>query len=130
VLNFMMETGQLNLVEKEGELFPNFEVRFFNGHTPGQLIPFIHTDNKTIVYTSDLVPTTANIPLLWIAAYDLDPVIVMEEKEKFLEEVVEKDYILFFEHDYYTECARLQNSEKGIVLKAKYRLTEIIGSNS
>jgi len=126
VLNFVNNSGKLKLVENEGELFPNFEVRFFDGHTPGQMIPFIHTPNKTFVYTSDLIPTTANIPLLWIASYDLDPVKVMEEKARFLEEVSEKNYVLFFEHDYYTECATVQFTGKGFALKEKFKLADLI----
>lgn len=126
VLNFMFESGKFNLVENEGELFPNFEVQFFDGHTPGQMIPFIHTKNKTFVYLSDLIPTSVNIPLLWLAAYDLFPVTALEEKEKFLNEAAEKDYILFFEHDYYTQCATVQNSEKGVVLKEKFELKELL----
>ncbi len=125
VLNFMNDSGKLNFVETEGELFPNFEVRFFDGHTPGQMIPFIHTEEKTFVYMSDLIPTTANIPLLWLAAYDLFPVTALEEKEKFLGEAVEKGYILFFEHDFYTECATVQNLEKGVVLKEKFGLKQM-----
>jgi len=126
VLQFMYNSGQLNFIEDEGEIFPNFEVRFFDGHTPGQMIPLIHTHKNTFVYTSDLIPTTANIPLLWIAAYDLDPVKVMEEKEKFLKELAEKNYILFFEHDYYTECASVRESEKGVVLNTTFNLSDLL----
>ncbi len=126
VLSFIHDSGKLKLVEKEGELFPGFEVRFFEGHTPGQMIPFIHSPEKTFVYTSDLVPTTANIPLLWIAAYDLDPVKVMEEKKKFLAEVAEKEYVLFFEHDFYVECATLHQTDKGVQLKETFRLNELL----
>ena len=126
VLNFIHDSGKLKLVENEGELFPNFEVKFFDGHTPGQMIPFIHTEKQTFVYTSDLIPTVGNIPLLWIASYDLNPVKVMEEKEIFLKEVTGKNYVLFFEHDYYTECATIQQTEKGFVLKAKFKLEELI----
>lgn len=126
ILNFMKDSGKLNLVEKEGELFPNFEVRFFDGHTPGQMIPFIHTEKETFVYTSDLIPTTANIPLLWIASYDLDPVKVMAEKKIFLDEVADKNYTLFFEHDYYSECATIKHSEKGVVLKEKFKLADLV----
>jgi len=126
ILDFFHDSRKLQLVEEEGELFPGFEVRFFDGHTPGQMIPFIHTGNKTFVYTSDLVPTTGNIPLLWIASYDLDPVQVMEEKQKFLEEAVAKDYILFFEHDYHAECATIRKTEKGIGLAEKYQLAELV----
>lgn len=120
VLNFLFESGKLNLVENEGELFPNFEVRFFNGHTPGQMIPFIHSEEKTIVYMADLIPTAANIPLLWLAAYDLYPVTAMEEKETFLNEAVKKEYILFFEHDNYTECATIKKTVKGFAEKENF----------
>jgi glyoxylase-like metal-dependent hydrolase (beta-lactamase superfamily II) len=122
VLGFIFDSGKLNLVEKEGELFPGIEVRFFDGHTPGQMIPFISVENKTLVYMADLIPTAANIPLLWIAAYDLFPVTAMEEKEKFLNEAVRNEYILFFEHDYYTECATVSKTEKGFSEKERFSL--------
>jgi glyoxylase-like metal-dependent hydrolase (beta-lactamase superfamily II) len=108
-------------LENEDNLFPDVEVRFYDGHTPGQVIPFIHTENKTVVYTSDFIPTSASIPLQWIAAYDLYPVKTMAEKEQFLEEATENNYILFFEHDYFTECATVQKNEKGgFVIKEKF----------
>ena len=125
VLDFLFDSGQLNFAESEGELFPGFDVRFFDGHTPGQMIPLLKTVDKTFAYMSDLVPTTANIPLLWIAAYDLDPVKVMEEKQQFLEEAAKNNYILFFEHDYYTECATVQQTEKGFTVKESFKLEEL-----
>ncbi len=126
VLNFISDSGKLKLVENEGELFKNIEVKFFDGHTPGQMIPFIFFENKTLVYTADLIPTAANIPLLWIASYDLFPVTVMDEKEKFLNEAVQKEYILFFEHDYYTECASLSKTERGYTEKERFNLNELL----
>jgi len=117
VLNFLFDSGKLNLVEEEGEVFRNIAVRFFDGHTPGQMLPFIAYDGETIVYTADLVPTVANVPLLWVAAYDLNPVKVLEEKEEFLEEAARNNYILFFEHDFYNECATIEKGEKGFQVK-------------
>ena len=125
VLSFMNTSGKLNFVEEEGLLFPNFNVHFFDGHTPGQMIPFIKYHNKTLVYTADLIPTAANVPLLWLAAYDLFPETALQEKEQFLNEVAEKNYILFFEHDFYTECASLKKSEKGVVLNARFRFNDM-----
>ncbi len=127
VLDFLFDSGRLNFVEKEGRLFPNIDVQFFDGHTPGQMIPFIHSEDKIFIYTSDLIPTAANIPLLWIAAYDLDPVKVMNEKKIFLDTVAEKNQILFFEHDYFTECATVHKTDKGVVLKDKFKFEEFSG---
>jgi glyoxylase-like metal-dependent hydrolase (beta-lactamase superfamily II) len=124
VLNFLFNSAKLNLVENEGELFSNIEVRFYDGHTPGQMIPFIRIENKTVVYMADLIPTAANIPLLWLAAYDLYPVKALEEKEKFLVEAVKKEYILFFEHDFYNECATVSKTEKGFVVNENFSWVE------
>jgi glyoxylase-like metal-dependent hydrolase (beta-lactamase superfamily II) len=124
VLNFLFNSGKLNLVEKEGDLFPKIEIRIFDGHTPGQMIPFIRSEEKTVVYMADLIPTAANIPLLWLAAYDLYPVKALYEKEKFLEEAAKNGYILFFEHDYYTECATVLKTEKGFAESDRFSWTE------
>ncbi len=124
ILEFLFNSGRLNLVENEGELFPNITVRFYDGHTPGMMIPFINYKGKTIVYMSDLIPTAANIPLVWLAAYDLYPVTSLEEKEDFLKDAVERDFVLFFEHDFYTECATVQFEEKGFRVNQKCNLTD------
>jgi len=50
----------------------------------------------------------------------LHPVTSLEEKEEFLREADEKKYILFFEHDFYTECATVEWGEKGPKMKEKF----------
>lgn len=122
ILNFLKEEGRMQLVDEACELFPGISVRLFDGHTPGQMIPFIHFGDKTYVYMSDLIPTSANIPIVWLASYDLYPVTAMEEKEAFLREVAQKNYILFFEHDLYTQCATVEWGDKGPRVKEKFSL--------
>ncbi|MFY9153453.1 MAG: MBL fold metallo-hydrolase [Prolixibacteraceae bacterium] len=121
ILDFLKVDGNMQLVEDDCELFPGISVRMFDGHTPGQMIPFITSGDKTYVYMSDLIPTVANIPIIWLASYDLYPVTALEEKERFLKEAAEKEYILFFEHDYYTECATVEWNGKGSKVKEKFR---------
>lgn len=111
----MVNSGQLQTVSKEGELFSGFEIRFFHGHTEAQMIPFIHSENKTIVYMGDLLPSISHIPLPYIMAYDIRPLVSLEEKEKFLHEAAAENYILFFEHDLTRECCTVAQSQKGIV---------------
>jgi len=120
------ESGQLKLVESDDELFANFNVRFFNGHTDGQMIPFIKYIGKTIVFMADLLPAAAHIPLPYIMAYDTKPLETLKEKEMFLSEAIENEYILFFEHDLYNECCTLQNTEKGPKVKATFKLSEVL----
>lgn len=122
ILNFLKTAGNMQLVDDDCELFPGISVRMFDGHTPGQMIPFIQYQGKTYVYMSDLIPTVANIPIVWLASYDLYPVTSMQEKEVFMKEAAEKEYILFFEHDVYTECATVEWTEKGPKVKEKFSL--------
>lgn len=108
------ESGHLRFVDKEGELFPGFSVRFVNGHTVGQMIPLINYKGTTLVYTADLIPTFAHLPLIWNMGYDLDQLSTIEEKKSLLQEALENNYILFFEHDIINECCSLKVTPKGI----------------
>jgi glyoxylase-like metal-dependent hydrolase (beta-lactamase superfamily II) len=108
------ESGNLVLVSEGDEIWPGIELRIFYGHTPGLIIPIIHYDDKTFVYTGDLIPTKAHIPLLWNMSYDLLPLITIAEKEALLQEALEGDYILLFQHDVMRECCTLVRKDKGI----------------
>ncbi|MFZ4522245.1 MAG: MBL fold metallo-hydrolase [Bacteroidales bacterium] len=121
------EKGKLELFEGDTQLFPDVAVRIFNGHTDGQVIPFIHYKEKTIVYMADLLPSAAHIPLPWVMSYDTRPLITLKEKELFMAEAAEKGYILFLEHDLYNECCTVEATEKGIRLKACFPLAAIDG---
>jgi glyoxylase-like metal-dependent hydrolase (beta-lactamase superfamily II) len=122
----IMESGRLKLVESEGELFPGFHVRLFNGHTEGQMIPFIRSNGKTIVFMADLLPSAAHVPLPYVMAYDTKPLITLKEKEEFFKEAVDNQYILFLEHDLYNECCTLEQTEKGVRVQKAFPLSEIV----
>jgi glyoxylase-like metal-dependent hydrolase (beta-lactamase superfamily II) len=121
----IMESGHLRLVNEEGELFPGFSVRICYGHTPGLMIPVIKFKNKTIVYTGDLIPTVAHLPVIWNMSYDIESLKTIEEKEKLLNEALEGNYILVFQHDEHYECCTLEMTPKGIRAKDKFDFSRI-----
>lgn len=121
----LKDSPQLNLVEKEGELFSGFNVRLCYGHTPGLMIPLITNNGKTLVYTGDLIPTSAHIPLIWNMSYDIESLKTISEKEKILNEALENDYILVFQHDEKVECCKLILTEKGIRAGEKFPFSQI-----
>ena len=120
------QSGHLNLVDEEGELFPGFSVMFCYGHTPGLMIPIIKYNEKILVYTGDLIPTSAHIPLIWNMSYDIESLKTIEEKEKLLKKSLEGNYILVFQHDKDVECCNLEMTQKGIRTKEKFFFGEII----
>jgi glyoxylase-like metal-dependent hydrolase (beta-lactamase superfamily II) len=121
----LMEAGKIKFVDSDTTLFPGFSVKIFNGHTAGQMIPFIKYKDKTIVYMADLMPAAVHIPLAYVISYDTQPLVSLAEKEDFLNEALAKDYILFFEHDIFNECCNLQQTEKGIRPKEFFSLENI-----
>lgn len=119
------ESGRLKLVQNEGMLFPGVEVRFFNGHTRGQIIPHIRYHGQIIVFTADLLPSVAHIPLPYIMSYDIEPLMTLEEKKQFMDQAFKERFILFLEHDLNHECCTVQRTEKGFSMKETFKLSEI-----
>jgi glyoxylase-like metal-dependent hydrolase (beta-lactamase superfamily II) len=120
------QSGHLNLVDDEGELFPGFSVMICYGHTPGLMIPIIKYKDKTLVYTGDLIPTVAHIPLIWNMSYDIESLKTIEEKSRLLNEALPGGYILVFQHDEYVECCNLEMTIKGIRAKDKFDFSKIL----
>ena len=121
----MEESGQLKIVEEEGELFPGFHIKIFNGHTDGQMIPHIEYKGRTVVFMADLLPSTAHIPIPWVMAYDTRPLLTLDDKKTFYKDALENDYVLFFEHDIYHECCTLQATDRGPAVKETFLLEEL-----
>jgi glyoxylase-like metal-dependent hydrolase (beta-lactamase superfamily II) len=121
----IIQSGRLNFVDEDGDLFRDFYVRIFFGHTPGLMIPVIKYIGKTLVYTGDLIPTVAHIPLIWNMSYDIESLKTIDEKEKLLNEALKNNYILVFQHDESVECCNLKMTEKGIRAKSKFKFSEI-----
>ena len=122
----ILQAGKLNLFEHEHELFPNFHIKLFNGHTNGQVIPHIKYNGKTIVYCADLFPSVAHLPIAYVMAYDTRPLLTLEERKNFFEEALKNDYILFFENDVYQECCNLEETEKGVRARETFSLKELL----
>lgn len=123
----IQESGQLKFIDHlEGVNFTtDISIRFANGHTDAMMLPQISYKGKTIVYMADLLPSTGHIPLPYVMAYDMFPLKTLQEKKSFLQEAVDKEYILYLEHDPLNECCVLQQTEKGIRAGETFPLSSI-----
>lgn len=117
--------GLLRFITKSTVFFPEISFEVSNGHSTGLLVPVIKYRNKTLVFTGDMIPNTGNIPLKWLASYDIEPLKSLAEKAPFLEKAAEEQYILTFQHDYYTECATVEKIGNRIKLKEKFKFRDI-----
>jgi glyoxylase-like metal-dependent hydrolase (beta-lactamase superfamily II) len=109
----LLDVGCLRVLEGPGEVFEGVDVRMSNGHTTGLQIPVISDGQTALVYPADLIPTHAHVALAWAMAYDLRPLEVLEEKRALLHEVVEEDWIVFYEHDPGVVASRVRSGERG-----------------
>ncbi len=114
----LYEHGVLDFTEGEGELLPGISVRVVHGHTTALQCPVVSDGTTTLFYCADLIPLTAHVQLPWIMAYDLRPLVTLEEKRRVLSDAADQNWILFFEHDPAIAAARVRRTEKGIVLDA------------
>lgn len=127
------ESGQLNFLTlpTTGNFghYPELtmDVIFVDGHTEKQMLPVLRYQDKTIVFAADLIPTAGHIPLVYVMGYDTRPLLTMEEKEKFLNQCIDNEYILFLEHDAEHELATLEKTERGIRLKETFSFNEVFG---
>ena len=126
--NFMPleQSGQLRFIGEDLKLTDQLSVILANGHTEKMMCPKIRIGNKTLVYMADMIPSSAHIPVNFLMSYDIRPLEVMSEKEAFLKEAADQQYILFFEHDNAIECATVEHTDRGVRMAQRGNLTEFI----
>jgi glyoxylase-like metal-dependent hydrolase (beta-lactamase superfamily II) len=120
----IQESGQLKFVDKDTYDLP-FEYIDVYGHTEAMILPIIPYKNYKVFYTADLIPSAGHIPIPYVMAYDVRPLITLQEKENLLKKALDENWLLYFEHDHQTELCNLENTERGIRMKEKLTLSDI-----
>jgi methylmalonyl-CoA epimerase len=95
----LADAGVLQLVDDDRTIMPGVRVRRTGGHTMHHQMAVIESGGKTAVFMADLMPTTAHLGEAWIMGYDLYPMDTLAAKKAFVKEAVDRDLLVFFEHD-------------------------------
>jgi methylmalonyl-CoA epimerase len=93
------DARMVDFFEHDQVIKPGVRVVRTGGHTAHHQIVFIESGGKTAVFTADLIPTTAHIRDPWVMGYDLFPMDTLAFKRQFIREAIEREYLIFFEHD-------------------------------
>lgn len=107
-MQVIAESGLLQLIGNDMELCPGVNLCLFNGHTPGQIVPYIDMPKHTFVFAGDVIPLQASVSPEWISAYDTYPVISYREKVRMLEEAARSNQALIYCHDAYNRCSTVK----------------------
>lgn len=111
----LVKEGVLNLVDGEIDFDENISFRIINGHTFGQQMIKISDSANTLLYVADLLPFVSQIKIPYIMGYDLQPLVTVEEKKKYLKLAADENWKLYFGHDPNFAIATVKYSDKGIV---------------
>lgn len=108
----LIKAGVLEILDGDfSEVLPHVSLIVSNGHTRGQQVVKISDGQETLVYCADLIPTSSHVRLAWIMGYDLDPLLIIDEKKRLLEQAAANNWYLFFEHDPSTDAARVSEAK-------------------
>jgi glyoxylase-like metal-dependent hydrolase (beta-lactamase superfamily II) len=119
----LSSAGVLHLIEGETELFPGVSVLLSEGHTVALQLVRVDSAEGWLTYCADLIPTTAHLAPTWGMGYDLQPLVVVEEKKMLVAEAIEDRGILFFEHDPVVQACRVREDQGQVAIAERVTLT-------
>ncbi|MDR1645403.1 MAG: MBL fold metallo-hydrolase [Tannerellaceae bacterium] len=102
------KANKVRLIDEDIKLCPDIHLRLYGGHTPGQIVPYIQTPERTVVFAGDVIPLAASVSPEWISAYDTFPITSYYEKIRLLEEAVASQQAVVYCHDAYIKCSTIR----------------------
>jgi glyoxylase-like metal-dependent hydrolase (beta-lactamase superfamily II) len=120
----LFEEGVLEFIIGNTKFDDEIEFIVINGHTFGQQMVKISDSNNTFLFCSDLMPFVSHIPLPYIMGYDLQPLVTLEEKKKYLKRALDENWKLFFGHDPDVAFATIKKFGEGYIVDEKFRSFE------
>ncbi len=112
----LLQQGVLNLIDGEIDFDENISFKIINGHTFGQQMIKISDSSNTILYCADLLPFVSQIRIPYIMGYDLQPLVTVQEKKKYLQLAADENWHFYFGHDPLYAMATVKRTDKGVVL--------------
>jgi methylmalonyl-CoA epimerase len=95
----LREAGVADFYSGDITVRPGVRVVRTGGHTGQHQIVYLESGGRTAVFVADLIPTTAHLQDPWVMGYDLFPMETLAFKRRFLREAIDREHIVFFEHD-------------------------------
>jgi glyoxylase-like metal-dependent hydrolase (beta-lactamase superfamily II) len=115
----------LDVVEGDIEVLPNISVQRLYGHTAAMQAVMVNDGNSGLLFSADLMPTGAHVPVPYVMGYDNEPLRTIDEKKRILPRVAEEQWTVVFEHDALRQAARIVHSERGYMLGDEVVITPL-----
>ena len=111
--NFMPleAAGKLSLIGDDRVIAPGVELIRTPGHNADMMCVRLHGGGKVAFLFDDLIPMTPHLSLPWIMGYDLYPLQTLENKKKWIPQVVQGEWLALFVHDPHVPAAYLRERD-------------------
>ena len=120
----LKESGKLNFIDANEKPL-GFDILTVNGHTEKMMLPVLEFKSRTIVFVSDLIPTSGHVRVPFIMGYDTRPLQTLREKESFLEKAAKDKFLLFLQHDVKNEIIDIKKENNKFKLNKTFKLENI-----
>lgn len=107
----LKKSGQLELKPPVYAVADGITMTETRGHNGSMQTVKIESGNDTLYSFSDVLPTTAHIPLPWIMGYDLFPLETLENKKRLLPQALKENWLCWFYHDPNAPLCRLTEND-------------------
>jgi glyoxylase-like metal-dependent hydrolase (beta-lactamase superfamily II) len=114
----LAQSGRLEVVTGtvSATLGPEYRFHRSSGHTPGMMLLEVPAAGGPIVFAADLIPGLPWVRRAITMGYDRFPELLIDEKTRLLEDLVERGGRLFFTHDPGCAMAALGRDERGQIV--------------
>ncbi|MEO6189440.1 MAG: MBL fold metallo-hydrolase [Saprospiraceae bacterium] len=102
------------------DFMEGISIHFCSGHTQSLMAIEMDCNGQNYLFTADLFPSSYHVPIAYVMAYDIFPMLSLLEKKKMLNYAIEKNSIMIFEHDPNHIACNFKKNEQGRIVVNEY----------
>lgn len=99
LMDYLARCDRISFREGAEVFADGISILVFDGHTPSLQTVLIRQGEQTVFFTGDLISTSRHFHIPYLTAYELQPVLHAEEKQKILQQAAAENWLLYFQHD-------------------------------
>ena len=107
----LKESGQLELLDGDGEVVPGVWAKVTDAHTKGDQMILLNHGGERLAFLGDLIPTPYHLQLSCIAAMDRYPEATLQHKRKLLRDAEREGWLVLFSHGFNDRAGYVENRD-------------------
>lgn len=115
----LVESGHMRLLDGDTEVLMGLHAVSTPGHTPGHMSIVLESGGESLMFLADLASFAVHFERLgWMTAYDVEPLVTLEQKRTWQKWALQTNALLIFPHDSVRPVGRyvLDERGKGVVI--------------